>query len=202
MKKKVKLITTIASLCLAVALMAFGVFAALNVSYTITNTVSYSAAANVKATITYTTEATNVKEIRKGSLDGEVYTHANNKVIFSDTVGDNKGENAAATGAENIGDLYFVIDDVSKEITYKYTVTIVNNAAAHDANKTLVVALTLKSDDDQMATKGYAIDVTGEASQEVAITGSTTYSVLITIKPSSTITAVDLGSAIALSMKA
>ena len=198
MKKKVKLITTIASLCLAVALMAFGVFAALNVSYTITNTVSYSAAANVKATITYTTEATNMKEIRKGSLEGEVYTHANNKVIFADTVGNTD----KATGTEAIGDLYFVVEDISAPMTYKYTVTIANNAEAHDANKTLVVALTLKSSEDLMATKGYSITVTGQASQEVAIGNSTSYSVLITVQPSTTITAIDLGSAIALEMKA
>ena len=41
MKKRVKLFTTIASLCLAVALMAFGVYAAANVTYNVNGTVSY-----------------------------------------------------------------------------------------------------------------------------------------------------------------
>ena len=42
MKKKVKLFTTIASLCLAVALMAFGVYAATSVSFTISSKVSFT----------------------------------------------------------------------------------------------------------------------------------------------------------------
>ena len=41
MKKKVKLFTTIASLCLAVALMAFGVYAATKVTYNVSGTVKY-----------------------------------------------------------------------------------------------------------------------------------------------------------------
>lgn len=43
MKKKVKLITTIASLCLAVALMAFGVYAATSATLGITSQVSFTA---------------------------------------------------------------------------------------------------------------------------------------------------------------
>ena len=41
MKRKFKLFATLASLCLSVALMAFGVYAATNVSYTVTSTVSF-----------------------------------------------------------------------------------------------------------------------------------------------------------------
>ena len=43
--KKVKLFTTIASLCLAVALMAFGVYAATQVSYTVKGNISFNATA-------------------------------------------------------------------------------------------------------------------------------------------------------------
>ena len=42
MKKKVKLITTIASLCLAVALMAFGVYAATSESLKVNSSVSFT----------------------------------------------------------------------------------------------------------------------------------------------------------------
>ena len=42
MKKRVKLLTTIASLCLAVALMAFGVYAATSVSFKATGTISFT----------------------------------------------------------------------------------------------------------------------------------------------------------------
>ena len=43
MKRKFKLFATVASLCLSVALMAFGVYAATTVTYTVTGSVSFSA---------------------------------------------------------------------------------------------------------------------------------------------------------------
>ena len=43
MKKKVKLFSTIASLCLAVALMAFGVWAATSSAFKVTSKVSFTA---------------------------------------------------------------------------------------------------------------------------------------------------------------
>lgn len=43
MKKKVKLFTTIASLCLAVALMAFGVYAALQTNLTVSGSIKFTA---------------------------------------------------------------------------------------------------------------------------------------------------------------
>ena len=43
MKRKFKLFATLASLCLSVALMAFGVYAATNVTYHVTSTVSFDA---------------------------------------------------------------------------------------------------------------------------------------------------------------
>lgn len=51
MKRKFKLLTSIASLCLAVALMAFGVYAATAPTLNVTGTVSFSAS-NVYATVT------------------------------------------------------------------------------------------------------------------------------------------------------
>ena len=42
MKRKFKLFATVASLCLSVALMAFGVYAATTVTYTVSGTVSFS----------------------------------------------------------------------------------------------------------------------------------------------------------------
>ena len=43
MKKKIKIFSTIASLCLAVALMAFGVYAAASIKLTATSTVTFKA---------------------------------------------------------------------------------------------------------------------------------------------------------------
>ena len=50
MKRKVKLFASIASLCLAVALMAFGVYAATSVTYNVTGSVSFTAGVAVKWT--------------------------------------------------------------------------------------------------------------------------------------------------------
>lgn len=52
MNKKFKLFTTIASLCLAVCLMAFGVWAASSVSYSITANLKYTVGKNISAEIT------------------------------------------------------------------------------------------------------------------------------------------------------
>ena len=41
-KKKVKLMSTIACLCLSIAMMMFGIFAATNVSFNLSSTVSYT----------------------------------------------------------------------------------------------------------------------------------------------------------------
>ena len=47
MKRKFKLFATVASLCLSVALMAFGVYAATTVTYTVSGTVSFEAQLDV-----------------------------------------------------------------------------------------------------------------------------------------------------------
>ena len=48
MKKKVKLFSTIASLCLAVALMAFGVWAASSTNFGVSSKVIYTVTGQVK----------------------------------------------------------------------------------------------------------------------------------------------------------
>lgn len=50
--KKFKLISTIASLCLAVALMAFGVYAAKTINVSVTSNITFSTGDNVKGTLT------------------------------------------------------------------------------------------------------------------------------------------------------
>ena len=50
--KKIKLFTTIASLCLAVALMAFGVYAATSASIGVTSSITFSADGQVGGTLT------------------------------------------------------------------------------------------------------------------------------------------------------
>lgn len=54
MKKRVKLLTTIASLCLAVALMAFGVYAASTATFTVKSTAKFDVTGDLVGTITVT----------------------------------------------------------------------------------------------------------------------------------------------------
>ena len=62
MKKRVKLLTTIASLCLAVALMAFGVYAASQANFAVTSQVSYSVGTNIAGTLTVTQYTADAKD--------------------------------------------------------------------------------------------------------------------------------------------
>ena len=60
MKRRIKVFSAIASLCLAVALMAFGVYAAAQVTYTINGTVNYTATdvlAKVETTVEYVADS-------------------------------------------------------------------------------------------------------------------------------------------------
>ncbi len=73
MKRKIKLFSAIASLCLAVALMAFGVYAASQVTYTLKGTVEYTVNnALVKVTGQYQTVST-----LKGYTEETVKTESN-----------------------------------------------------------------------------------------------------------------------------
>lgn len=62
MKKRFKLITTVASLCLAVALMAFGVYAASTSTVTVASKVSFEAQVDVEWTWKVVSGANNVEE--------------------------------------------------------------------------------------------------------------------------------------------
>lgn len=70
MKKRVKLFSTIASLCLAVALMAFGVLAATTETFKVTSTVSYSVTGQVnaefKVSVQYSKTGITAPEIKTG----------------------------------------------------------------------------------------------------------------------------------------
>lgn len=73
MKKKVKLITTIASLGLALALMAFGVYAALTVSFNVTSQVSFTAAANVNVQFTAAVAKTGSATLGETGVETKTY---------------------------------------------------------------------------------------------------------------------------------
>ena len=63
MKRKFKLFATVASLCLSVALMAFGVYAAAQVTYSVSGTVSYTANNVLVSVQTTLTPASNANAV-------------------------------------------------------------------------------------------------------------------------------------------
>ena len=73
MKKKVKLITTIASLGLALALMAFGVYAALTVNFRVTSQVSFTAAPNVNVQFTAAVAKTGSATLGTEGVESKTY---------------------------------------------------------------------------------------------------------------------------------
>ena len=200
MKKKVKLITTIASLCLAVALMAFGVYAALNVTYTVKTQVSYSAAANVKAAVTYEITFENVAKIKQDGGEEADYTAAITGAIWSD---ENGGAADVADGTFNLPTFSVEkVTDMANPIVFTYKITIANKAAAYDANKFLDAEITLPTDQGTYATDGYEITSTKDVDTRVGVDGTVTYSVTLKINPNASITkSTELDSKFVLTMK-
>lgn len=209
MKKKVKLFSTIASLCLAVALMAFGVWAATNVNFSITNKVSFTATANVKATVSavanvgantaYAGEdkkaATIENIVLTGSETGDATTPLEKTIAFGDNVAIKE-------------------TDATQPMYYYYTITIANNATATDSYPTLVVNMTTVALSDDYATNYYTINtVVGDVynaespeavtakEYEVAVGKTFVYTVVFKANPAKTLTNIDLATAFTLTAK-
>ena len=124
MKKRVKLITTIASLCLAVALMAFGVYAATNSKVTLTSTIKYSVSGQVnmemKVQVAYT--AGHVTVTGNDAYD----SGAENTWTITQLPGQ---ENVNKT--INLGSYEFNSASIQND-TITYTITITNRSATED----------------------------------------------------------------------
>ena len=194
MKKKVKLFSTIASLCLAVALMAFGVWAAKNVTYTITGNVTFTADAHVNAKISFESTATNLEEHEK--LKNEA-----TKVLYDTPVDASKGE---ATGSLELGDVTDLKATAANvACQYSYTITVENKAKDTDTNKYLKVVVTAAG---KTATTydvdGYEVTFTGDlAVADGVVLGvgeSKTYTITIKFDPSRDMAKQDIGSVITL----
>ncbi len=104
MKRKVKLFASIASLCLAVALMAFGVYAATQVTYNVTGSVSFES----QVAVTWT-----------GNVTGGTLGEAQNDTykVTADGTG-SQGEDTWA-----IGEIAFGTQTAQRTITYTFTCT-------------------------------------------------------------------------------
>ena len=116
MKKRVKLFTTIASLCLAVALMAFGVYAAANVTYTVSSTVTYSMSdvlVEVETTV-HNVPTYNSKSLTGDSVDALITAAGGeDKLAIVGAAQTFKTVNTA-DGSKYDDDLTFADDDTAK----------------------------------------------------------------------------------------
>ena len=198
MKKRVKLFTTIASLCLAVALMAFGVYAATNLSFNVSNTVSFTATALVRAKVWHETSTTKCTA-------STPLANTTEAAPFKEYNG------SESTGTElPIGDVTLTATtSVAEQMTYSYTIYIKNMATSNDSNQYLKVVVTGKTV-AYAAADGYGIETTykkGESAATATVVlaagESMSYTVTITIDNAHTIpTKTDLGTSVELTAQA
>lgn len=121
MKRKFKLITSVASLCLAVALMAFGVYAATAPSVTVNGSVSF-AASNVLASY-------KVEEHAAATEIAEASYTVNKEGSFTTTTSDVDGAVTATLSELKLNDV---------NLTASYRFTIKSDFAADSAAKVVV----------------------------------------------------------------
>ena len=131
-KRKIKLLASLTSLVLVVAVMAVGVWAASTATVNITGSVTYNAQGNVKATIAGSHEVTGannvLEEIDPVTFDGD------------ETTSDN-------TGTLAVGDITLTVAEgtsADTAITYTLTIKITNNwtSSTGGTNNYLKVVLT------------------------------------------------------------
>ena len=192
MKKKFKLITTIASLCLAVALMAFGVYAATSVKYDVTTNVTFQAAQNVKAKVTYTLAVSNASGTTVSGNDKSATKAEGTYTIWEDALG-NKAD--VENGVEKLGTIALAQageDKLDTDMIFTYTVTFHNNAVVTDGNKTLNITATYPVEKDVYATEGYKIEVTELTAATIgfadgSVGADVSYVIKLTVKPTASL---------------
>ena len=121
MKRKFKLFATVASLCLSVALMAFGVYAASTVTYTVSGSVTYTM---TDVLVKLTTKTEYVTDEHAGYADGAVteLTYANSTEVGSYTSYDDD-ELATVPGATD-SQTQNVTVNFNTSTAWKITVTV------------------------------------------------------------------------------
>ena len=178
MKKRVKLLTTIASLCLAVALMAFGVYAAQTSTLTVSSSVSFTS--QVAVTWTLATEG--------GAGDNTHLTGTTdvNGGLFA--VAANATDVEAAHTYDNL-DFNFAPNTASlaNGQTIKYTITARNDSSTTDMVVSLATDATLFGHENLTVTVANTVETDGgNVDQEsTLVTGD-----VATVKPGKKLTIV------------
>ena len=160
MKRKFKLFATVASLCLSVALMAFGVYAASSVTYTVSGSVSFTAQVactwNVKVTygdkttsattktdddtklVANATDPTATKDVELGSVSlGTDTTGVKNNIVIYTITCKNDGTAPIDIAVDTAGTT-LLTNDTWWTITVKEDLTL---AAAGTTDKTNIAGI-------------------------------------------------------------
>lgn len=131
MRRKFKLFATVASLCLSVALMAFGVYAATTVNYTVSGSVTYEmndALVSIATTVTYARqgEAGNETGVSKGFSADETEVPTLSYTGTGDTVApvQSYDENNVSTTPGQVSDTLSSTVDIDFGISTAWKITI------------------------------------------------------------------------------
>ena len=146
MKKRVKLITTIASLCLAVALMAFGVYAATNSNFGVTSKVSYTVSGEVHVQFDVAVAFTSNVNRTEGTTEDQLTIDATSAKLTNAIV--QKPGEGNVQGSIDLG-VYAFQPGVTTSDYVEYTIKI-KNLGKYDAN--VVVTGLLKNDNTKSVT--------------------------------------------------
>ncbi len=182
MKRKVKLFTSIASLCLAVALMAFGVYAATSATYHVTSNVTYASQVAVTWTGKYTvgTQTTTDDTVQKvngteassaqnWAIGDVALTAVNNKVTYEFTCANDGGDaiTVTASSAKLFGDANLKVEaqfgNTESELPALAEVTELENMEATLTGGQmckLVIVVTLKNPGTSVGTSANSMDIT------------------------------------------
>ena len=176
MKRKFKLFATVASLCLCLALMAFGVYAATSVKYTASGSVTYTVS-DVKADFTLTVNKGNTKGTKREAetttftgVNFSEHKAATTKYSYDHESGSITNPGAAEALALNdaIGELNFADADV-----YQIVITVKNVSKSGKISVTSKIAKDFASGANMDLV---AAEATYGTEQElVAETGTVTY---------------------------
>ncbi len=143
-KRKIKLLASLTSLVLVVAVMAVGVWAASSATVNITGNVSYTASGNIKSTITLkeNNEASTITPTVSGGSDEANPVASEGQLVF------NGSEEAGLTGTFTLGTAGTInltaTEGQIEDVTYSYTITIKNDYTVEDtaSKKNLKVTVT------------------------------------------------------------
>ena len=108
--KKFKLFTTIASMCLAVALMAFGVYAATNATFGVSSNIKYTVSGNIGGTLTVNSYASkDGTTIAEGAQAMETFTATVNATMTDEEAGKLKANETTPSDSSFTADNKYVI---------------------------------------------------------------------------------------------